>query len=38
MGDEKLNEFLEGIDSRVNGNRVEYFIVDVAERVLEKRL
>ena len=38
VGDEKLNEFLEGIDSRVNGNRVEYFIVDVAERVLEKRL
>ena len=37
VGDEKLNEFLEGIDSRVNGNRVEYFIVDVAERVLEKR-
>ncbi len=38
VGDEKLNEFLEGIDSRVNGNRIEYFIGDIADEVMKERL
>lgn len=35
VGDEKLNEFLNGLSSRVNGNRIEYFIGDIADRVME---
>ena len=38
MGDEKLNEFLKGVDSRVNGNRIEYFIGDIADEVMKERL
>lgn len=38
VGDLKLNEFLEGVDSRVNGNRIEYFIGDIAEEVMKERL
>lgn len=37
-GDDKLRVFIDGLESRVNGNRVEYFIGDVAERVLEERV
>ena len=38
VGDEKLNEFLKGVDSRVNGNRIEYFIGDIADEVMKERL
>lgn len=36
-GDDKLKSFIEGLDSRVNGNRIEYFIGDVAEQVMKER-
>ncbi len=36
-GDDKLKSFLYGLDSRVNGNRIEYFIGDVAEQVMKER-
>ena len=35
FGDRKLEDFLIGLKSRVNGNRIEYFIGDVADKVLE---
>lgn len=35
MGDEKEKEFIRGLASRINGNRIEFFICDVADRVLE---
>lgn len=37
IGDVKLNEFLKGVESRVNGNRIEYFIGDIAEQVMKER-
>ena len=35
VGNEKFKEFTNGMQKRANGNRIEYFIPDVAERVLE---
>lgn len=38
MGDTKLDEFLKGVDSRANGNRIEYFIGDIAEEIMKERV
>lgn len=35
-GDAKLSAFLDGMAFRINGNRVEYFIGDVAKRCAEE--
>ena len=35
-GDEKLNEFVENIDYRLDGNRIEYFIPDIAAAIINK--
>ena len=37
-GDNKLKVFTEGLEARVNGNRIEYFIGDVAEQVMKERV
>lgn len=37
-GDGKLETFINGLESRVNGNRIEYFIGDVAERCFKERV
>ena len=36
VGNDKFKDFTDGLERRVNGNRLEYFIPDVAERIMEK--
>jgi len=37
-GDAKLERFIQGIDYRKDGNRIEFFVPDVAIAVLKERI
>lgn len=35
MGNDKFKRFTDGLSKRVNGNRLEFFVPDVVERILQ---